>query len=126
MNVQMKGFLLVCCLIFSINVSGQTAAGNPLPLKGKWSYSVADVPDGYDRGTIEFKQIDGKTAATLKNGNGTYDIKEIKQVNQQYTTVFYVDGAEVSMSFDPKPDKITGICSVDGNDIPMTLLPVKE
>jgi len=126
MKMQFKSLLIVCCLIISMNVAGQSSSGSAAPPKGKWSYSAPNAPDGYDLGTIEFKQVEGKLIATVKNSNGTFDIKEIKKVNQQYTASFYVDGNQVIMSLDPKPDKITGVCSVDGSDMPITLTPLKE
>ena len=126
MNIQIKGFLVFCCLIISMTTFGQSSTSNNAPLKGTWSYSVADVPSGYEKGTIEFKQVEDKLTGILKNGSGTFNIREIKKENQAYTSTFYVDGSEVKMTLEQKADKITGLVKVEGWDIPITLTPVKE
>jgi hypothetical protein len=97
-----------------------------MPQQGIWSYSVPDAPDGYHKGTIEFKQVDDRLTATVKTTNGTFTIREIRKTEQRYTCSLYVDGADVSISFDPKPELITGIVRIDTWEMPITLTPVKE
>jgi hypothetical protein len=126
MNTQMKSLFLFCCLICCLTANAQNSTNSNTPLKGTWSYAVPDAPYGYEKGTIEFKQVDDKLTATLKNANGTYSIRDIKKDNQQYTSTFYVDGSEVRISFTPQTDKITGVVKVEGYDLPITLTPVKE
>jgi len=122
MNRYMKGLLLLCCMVYGMAVYGQDSS----PLQGIWSYTVPEVPYGYEKGTIEFKQVDNQLTGVMKNANGTYNIREIKKENQLYTSTIYVDGTEVTINFDPKPDKITGVVKVEGYEIPITLTPFKE
>jgi len=126
MNTQIKSLLIICCLFCGLTAFAQNSTNNNTTLKGTWSYSVPDAPYGYEKGTIEFKQVEGKLTATLKNVNGSYNLRDIKKDNQQYTSTFYVDGNEVKASFTPQTDKITGIVKVEGYDLPITLTPIKE
>jgi len=122
----MKGFFTLCCLMFCMTAFAQNSPTNDTPLKGKWAYLLPDAPDGYEKGTLEFKQVEDKLTATVITPNGTFTVREIKKVEQQYTCTLYVDGANVSINFEPKEDAITGLVKVDGWEMPMTLTPVKE
>ena len=127
MNTQLiKCFFTFCCLVFSMTAAAQNSPANDTPLKGTWAYALPDAPDGYEKGTIEFKQVDDKLTATVKTANGTFTIREIKQVERQYTGSLYVDGANVSINFEPTANTITGLAKVDGWEMRMTLTPVKE
>ena len=126
MNTLTKNLLLLCFLFCGLTAFAQNNANNNTTLKGVWSYAVPDAPYGYEKGTIEFKQVENILSATLKNTNGTYNLREIKKDNQQYTSTFYVDGSEVKVTFTPQTDKITGIVRAEGYDMPITLTPVKE
>ena len=123
MNTLIKNLLLVCFLLCGLTVYAQN---NTSTLKGNWTYAVPDAPYGYEKGTIEFKQVENVLSATLKNSNGTFNIRDIKKDNQQFVSTFYVDGSEVKISLTPQTDKITGIVKVEGYDLPITLTPVKE
>jgi len=123
MNTLIKNSLLVCFLFCGLTVFAQNST---LTLKGNWTYAVPDAPYGYEKGTIEFKQADDILSATIKNTNGTYNIRNLKKDNNQYTSTFYVDGSEVVISLTPQTDKITGVVKVEGYDLPITLTPVKE
>jgi hypothetical protein len=127
MNTQLiKGFITLCCLAFCMTVAAQNSPNNDSPLKGTWTFSLPDAPDGYEKGTIEFKQVEDKLTANVKTANGNFTIREIKKVEQQYTCTFYVDGGNVTINFEPKADAITGIVKVDGWEMRMTMTPVKE
>ncbi|MDR0795097.1 MAG: hypothetical protein LBE79_03465 [Tannerella sp.] len=126
MSTQIKFWFTLFCLFCGLSAFAQNTTNNTTTLKGTWSYSVPDVPDGYEKGTIEFKQVEDKLTATLKNVNGTYTLRDIKRDNQQFTSTFYVDGSEVGIKFSPQTDKITGIVKVEGYELPITLTPVKE
>jgi len=117
-----KGFLTCFCLAFCMTVFAQNAT----PLQGLWAYSLPDAPDGYQKGTIEFKQVDDKLTATVKMANGSLTIREIKKDGQKYTCSLYVDGANTTITFEPKTNLITGIVKVDGWEMPITLTPSKE
>ncbi len=117
-----KVFLTCFCLAFCMTVFAQNAA----PLKGLWAYSLPDAPDGYQKGTIEFKQVDDKLTATAKMANGTLTIREIKKDGQKYTCSLYVEGSNATITFEPKTNLITGIVKVDGWEMPITLTPSKE
>jgi hypothetical protein len=101
-------------------------AQNATPLQGIWAFSLPDAPDGYQKGTLEFKQVDDKLTATAKMANGTFTIREIKKDGQKYTCSLYVDGGNASITFEPKTNLITGIVKVDGWEMPITLTPTKE
>ena len=118
-----KGCFTLCCLVICMTATAQNSSANDTPLKGKWTYSLPDAPDGYEKGTLEFKQVDDKLTATVTTANGTFTIREIKKVEQQYTCTLYVDGANVSINFEPKEETITGLVKVDGWEMRMTLTP---
>jgi len=124
MNTKLiKVLLTCCCLICCMTVFAQNAT----PLRGVWSFSLPDAPDGYQKGTIEFKQVEDKLTATAKMTYGTYTIREIKKDDQKYTCSLYVDGGNATITFEPKTTNlITGIVKVDGWEMPITLTPVKE
>ena len=127
MNTQLiKCFFTLCCLVFCMTTLAQNSPVNDTPLKGTWMYLLPDAPDGYEKGTIEFKQVEDKLTATVKTTNGTFTIREITKVEQQYTCSLYVDGANVSINFVPNTDAIAGIVKVDDWEMRMTLTPVKE
>jgi len=127
MNTQLiKGFFTLCCLAYCLTAFAQNRTNNDTPLQGLWSYSLPDAPDGYQKGTIEFKQVEGKLTGSVKTSYGNYTIREIKKDNQQYTCSLYVDGAEANIKFEQKEGKLTGIVKVDGWEMPMSLTPVKE
>lgn len=115
--------LFVCLTLCLSSVYAQKKADGKL--KGTWNYALPDAPYGYQEGSIEFKEADGKQTAVVKIGSQTINIKEIKKAGDEYKCSLFVDGADVDVTFKPGTDKITGMVSTDGWEMPLTLTPKK-
>ena len=118
-----KVVAIVICLTFGLSVYAQKKVNGKL--KGTWTYSLPDAPYGYQDGTIEFKESDGKQTAIVKIQSNTIDVKEIKKDGDTYKCSLFVDGADVNVTFEPGTDKITGLVTADGWEMPLTLTPKK-
>ncbi|MDR0845440.1 MAG: hypothetical protein LBN71_09470 [Tannerella sp.] len=129
MKVQLtKGIITLFCLMLTLTAYSQNQTAKQADkktLSGIWTYSLPDAPYGYQDGTIEFKQVEGKLAAVLKVGDTPYQIKEIKKDGNNYKSNFYVDGNEVSVKLIPGNGKITGNVTIGDYDMPVTLTPKK-
>lgn len=122
----MKATFMICCLLFSATIFAQASKKTQNELKGNWTYSAPDAPYGYQNGTIEFKNTDGKLSATVKINDSSYTIKAFDKKENQYTCSLYVDGNDVDITFIPATNKITGTAVVSSWEIPITLTPQKK
>ena len=122
----MKATFIICCILFSTATYAQTNKNAQNELKGSWSYSAPDAPYGYQNGTIEFKNTDGKLTGIVKINDSTYAINTFNKKENQYACSLYVDGNDVNITFIPDANKITGVAVVSSWEIPITLTPQKK
>lgn len=114
--------LLLCCTI--ICCAGFAQSNNEkAELKGSWSYSLPDAPYEYQKGTIHFKNVDGKLTASINVGNSSsaIHVNDIKKEKDDYTCSFDVEGYKVEATFKPQTDKITGTVIADNWEMPIIL-----
>ena len=123
MKTQMtKALAILFCLTVCLSAYAQKKT---VELKGSWNYSLPDAPQEYQKGTIAFKEADEKLTATVKLQGNTVTINEIKKEDDKYTCNLTVDGSYVKIVFTPEADKITGMVTAEGWDMPITLTAAK-
>lgn len=115
-----KVFAIFSFLLFTMAVYAGTMNSNSNKLKGNWSYSLPDAPYGYQDGSIEFKETDGKLTAVVKIGNSTHTINEIKKDGDTYRCSLYVDGSDVKVAIKPDKEELKGTVVADGWEMPVT------
>jgi hypothetical protein len=115
------GFLFVTMAVYAGAMDT-----NSDKLKGNWSYSVPDAPYGYQDGSIEFKETDGKLTAVARIGTSSYTIKEIKKEGDTYHCNLWVDGSNVKVSIKPDKEGLTGKAIADGREMPVTFKKIKK
>ncbi|MDR0750890.1 MAG: hypothetical protein LBF62_15145 [Tannerellaceae bacterium] len=115
------GFLFITMAAYA----GTMDANND-KLKGNWSYSLPDAPYGYQDGSIEFKETDGKLTAVARIGTSSYTIKEIKKEGDTYHCNLSVDGSDVKVSIKPDKEELRGTVIADGWEMPVTFKKIKE
>ena len=90
-----KAFTTLLCLLFCITISAQDKAADFSKLVGDWSFSAPDAPYGYQDGSFQIKQENGKLTAKVNIQGSTLEINDIKAKGDTYTSSFYVDGTPV-------------------------------
>ncbi|MDR1201156.1 MAG: hypothetical protein LBL58_05925 [Tannerellaceae bacterium] len=113
-------------LFFTMAVYAGTMGANSDKLKGNWSYSLPDAPYGYQDGSIEFKEVDGKLTAVARVGTSSYTIKEIKKDGDTFHCGLLVDGNEVKVSIKADKEELTGTVTADGWEMLITFKKIKE
>ncbi len=122
----MKAWATLFCLFIFLTAYAAENETNPDKLNGVWEYSLPDAPYGYQEGTLEFLQKDGKQAGVAKIEGSTYNINEIKKEGDFYTCNLYVDGNDVKVKIKSGKDKMEGTVIAGGWEMPVTLKPVKK
>jgi hypothetical protein len=115
------GFLFVTMAVYA-----GTMDSNSDKLKGNWTYSLPDAPYGYQDGSIEFKEVDGKLTAVAHIGTSSYTIKEIKKEGDTFHCSLFVDGNDVKVSIKPEKEELTGTVTAEGWEMPVTFKKIKE
>lgn len=87
-----KAFTTLLCLLFCITISAQDKAADLSKFVGDWSFSAPDAPYGYQDGSFQIKQENGKLTAKVNIQGSTLEINDIKAKGDTYTSSFYVDG----------------------------------
>lgn len=113
-------------LFFTMAAYAGTTDANSDKLKGAWSYSLPDAPYGYQDGTIEFKETEGKLTGIARVGASSYTIKEIKKEGDTYHCSLSVDGNDVKVSIKPDKEELTGTVITDGWEMPVTFKRIKK
>lgn len=114
-------------IIFSLFLCVTLYAQNKNSLVSLWEYSAPDAPYGYQSGTIDIKEVEGKLTGEVKIQGSTIRIQEIKKENGQYTCSFYVEGQDMDITMkQPDKNKLEGKAVGGGMDIPFTCKPAKK
>ena len=127
----MKTQIVRTLAIFSFLVCGMaiyastTASGNDKVI-GTWQYSAPDAPYGYQDGTFEFKEADGKLVAIAVVGDTAYEIKTIRKEGDTYSFNLFVDGVDVDFIIKSGDNGLTGKAEGDGWELPITFKPAKK
>lgn len=121
-----KALAVLCCMLFCLTAYAGTTETNNDKLKGSWTYSLPDAPYGYQDGSIEFKETDGKLTGVAKIGDSTYNINEVKKEGDSYNCSLYVDGSDIKVSIKPDKDGLSGTVIADGWEMPVTFKPIKK
>jgi hypothetical protein len=121
-----KATAIFSFLLLTMAVYAGAMDANSDKLKGNWSYSLPDAPYGYQDGSIEFKETDGKLTAVARVGTASYTIKEIKKEGDTYHCSLLVDGSEVKVSIKPDKEELTGTVIADGWEMPVTFKKIQK
>lgn len=116
-------FAWLLCLTIGLTAHAQDKKEDKL--KGAWNYSLPDAPYEYQSGTIEFKEAGGKQTAVVNIQGNIITINDLKKDGDKYTCNLTVDGSDVKVVFNPGAEKITGMVTAEGWDMPITLTPKK-
>lgn len=123
MSTKVKCFLCVCLMLLGTTLYAQD---KPEKLTGLWSFSTADVPEGFDKGTFRFDEKDGKLTATVTMGSGELLIDDIEEKDEGYICRFNIQGADVELKMKRNGEKIEGTASAENLSFPISLTQVKE
>ena len=95
-------------------------------LVGDWSFSAPDAPYGYQDGSFQIKQENGKLTAKVNIQGSTLEINDIKAKGDTYTSSFYVDGTPVDLTMTQKGNKLEGMADAGGMQIPVKFKKTKK
>ena len=121
-----KVFTTLLCLLFCIAISAQDKAADLSKLVGDWSFSAPDAPYGYQDGSLQIKQENGKLTAKVNIQGSTLEINDIKAKGDTYTSSFYVDGTPVDLTMTQKGNKLEGMADAGGMQIPVKFKKTKK
>ncbi len=127
MGTNMKrAFTTLLCLLFCITISAQDKAADFSKLVGDWSFSAPDAPYGYQDGSFQIKQENGKLTAKVNIQGSTLEINDIKAKGDTYTSFFYVDGTPVDLTMTQKGNELEGMADAGGMQIPVKFKKTKK
>ena len=90
-------------------------------LTGKWNFDAPSAPCGFQSGTVEFKNVENKTVASIDFGHISYEF-EVNQIdNDHYLTQIPVMGDEVTVSLDNTNGQMKTVVNAMGVDINVEL-----
>lgn len=112
--------------MFCITISAQDKAADFSKLVGDWSFSAPDAPYGYQDGSFQIKQENGKLTAKVNIQGSTLEINDIKAKGDTYTSSFYVDGTPVDLTMTQKGNKLEGMADAGGMQIPVKFKKTKK
>lgn len=95
-------------------------------LTGKYNFNAPSAPIGFQSGTIEFKNVENKTIASVDFGHMTYEL-DVKQVDENhYFSQMPVMGDEIKVSLDNTNGEMKTIVNAMGEDINVELTKKRE
>lgn len=97
-----KAFTTLLCLLFCITISAQDKAADFSKLVGDWSFSAPDAPYGYQDGSFQIKQENGKLTAKVNIQGSTLEINDIKVKGDTYTSFFLCGWNACRLNYDPE------------------------
>ena len=102
---KMKRSMIGLCLFMCTAMS---AMAQQPELIGKWIFKSNNAPYGYESGTVQFaKGEDGNLSARLHVNSNSVQIKKIEKKADKYVcSPFYLEGEEITITFQPKAEKI--------------------
>ena len=121
-----KAFTTLLCLLFCITISAQDKAADLSKFVGDWSFSAPDAPYGYQDGSFQIKQENGKLTAKVNIQGSTLEINDIKAKGDTYTSSFYVDGTPVDLTMTQKGNELEGMADAGGMQIPVKFKKTKK
>ncbi len=123
MKNQLKTFLLVLAIsIFSF--SQLQAKNKNKQILGEWTYQVTDAPYGYEKGSLIFSEVKGKTVCVIKLDAGEMTVSDLKIVKNKLTFTTSVQGSTINIELLRDKNKMTG--KADTPEGPKTLIAVKK
>ena len=123
MKNQLKTFLLVLAIsIFSF--SQLQAKDKNKQILGEWTYQVTDAPYGYEKGSLIFSEVKGKTVCVIKLDAGEMTVSDLKIVKNKLTFTTSVQGSTINIELLRDKNKMTG--KADTPEGPKTLIAVKK
>lgn len=114
-------FILFALLFSSIQLQADEIKKS---LIGEWEYEVSDAPYGYEKGSLVFSEIEGKTVCVIKLEAGELAVSNLKVALDTITFTTYVDSDAVNVKLIMKNDQLTG--KVDSPEGPKSLTAVKK
>lgn len=123
----MKKLLIPLISVFLISfflVSPVHAKVDNKELLGEWVYQLSEAPSGYEKGSLIFSEIDGKTTGIVKLEAGELQISELKIAKDSVSFVAYVDGSPINVKLIMNEKKLTG--TVDSPEGPKTIVAEKK
>jgi len=113
-----KLIVVICSLFLCVALHAQNKSDAIINL---WDFSAPEAPYGYQNGTIQVKEENGKLTGEVKIQQSTVKIQEIKKENDKYTCSFYIDGQAIDVSLKQKgKSQLEGQAIGGGMEIPFT------
>jgi hypothetical protein len=123
----MKNQLKTCILILTISCfswSQIQAKDKNKQILGEWIYEVSDAPYGYEKGSLIFSEVKGKTVCVIKVEAGELAVNDLKIVKDKLTFSTIVEGDLIHIELVCDKNKMTGVA--DTPEGPKTLTAVKK
>ena len=96
-------------------------------LSGTWDYKAPSAPYGYETGTIQFKNAEGKLTAIININGSVINVDKLEKKGDVYVCAFSVENNTVKVSFKPEGEKMSAIAMLeDSTDIKVEMTPKKE
>ncbi len=121
-----KAFTALLCLLFCITISAQDKAADFSKLVGDWSFSAPDAPYGYQAGSFQIRQENGKLTAKVDIQGSILEIRDIKARGDKYFGSFYVDGTPVDLTMIQEGNTLKGMADAGGMQIPVKFKKTKK
>lgn len=116
--------LVLILFAFMVSSIQLQAEGIKKSLMGEWVYEVSDAPYGYEKGSLVFSELDGKTVCVIKLEAGELSVSDLKVESDTITFTAYVDSNAVNVALIMKNEQLTG--TVDSPEGPKSLTAVKK
>lgn len=116
--------VLLLCAFFILNVPYSIGETKNKPVIGEWVYEVSDAPEGYDKGSLVFSEIEGQTVCVIKLEAGELATNNLKIEKDSITFTVFVEGSPVNVALAREKDKMSG--TVESPEGPKTMTAVKK
>ncbi len=94
----MKKMFFALVILFSMTFVFSLTAQNKKKAIGVWKYEVAEAPNGYDKGTLEFKEHEKEISGVVKFDSGnSVKLQKVTMSNDTLRANVYVDSENVDI-----------------------------
>lgn len=121
--IQTISFLF--CLFLSFSTYAQEKKLNPALYAGNWSFTVADAPYGYDKGTAKLFMEEDALKGEFKLGEAMLKVNSFTEKEDGYSCTVNIDGYPIDIMIHYKDRKLTGRADDGYNYYTITFTKVK-
>jgi hypothetical protein len=115
--------LMVLTFLFAVVIGSANAVVSQASkdVVGNWKYEVPSAPYGYEKGTLEFTEKEGKLAGEVKFADGyKITMKDVTYEEGVLKCGLYVDYEYVSVKAKIEGNKMTGTVNTPEGEMKLT------